>query len=95
MAGPSFIALVAGSAFRMPRTLICVWLMTWCELGLARAALLYAALRKGRRGQNHGSRYDHWFKHSVLSSCIMRGENVPISWVFRIFPVLRRKGWRY
>lgn len=50
----------------MPRALVCIWLMAWREFGLARAALLRTALGKGRRGQNHGSRYDHFLSIRFL-----------------------------
>ena len=74
----------------MPRPLGCIFLMTRRELGLSRAAFLRAALGERGRGQNHGSRYDHWFEHPFLL-LQMNGENVPTSLVFRIFPLLRRK----
>jgi hypothetical protein len=75
----------------MPWPLGCIFLMTRRELGLSRAALRRAALGEGGRGQNHGGRYDHWFKHPFLLLHNESGENVPTSLVFRIFPVPRRK----
>jgi len=74
----------------MPWPLGCIFLMTRRELGLSRAALRRAALGEGGRGQNHGGRYDHWFKHP-FRLLQMNGENVPTSLMFRIFPLLRRK----